>query len=103
MQLLSALPQPLAHRVGGHLAHASRGANAQPFRQACQHVDDALHRGVLAMKNRAVVLRKIAVARRAVQLSPGTTTGMSVGPQVVQPPPPSIVTSGVGTKMPRGI
>jgi hypothetical protein len=46
---------------------------------------------------------KIAVTRGAVQLSPGATTGMTIGPQVVQPSPAAIVTLGVGTKVPRGV
>src|SRR5215467_499936 len=50
-----------------------------------------------------MVLRKIAVARGAVQLPPRATTGMAIRPQVVQSPPAAIVTLGVGTKVPRGI
>src|SRR5215471_2835884 len=66
-------------------------------------MDNELHRGLLAMKNRTVVLGKIAVARGALELPPGAATGMAVGPQVVQPQPTAIVTIGVGTKMPRGV
>jgi hypothetical protein len=66
-------------------------------------VDNALHRGLLAMKNRAVVLRQIAVARGALAWPPGAATGMAGGPQVVQPPPTARVIIGGGTKMPRGV
>ena len=50
------------------------------------------------MKNRAVMLGKLAGARGAVQRSPGAATGMTIGPQVVQPQPAALGTIGVGTK-----
>ena len=55
------------------------------------------------VKNRAVMLGKIAVARGAVQLSPGTTTGMTIGPEIAKPQPASVVTTGMRTKMPAGV
>src|SRR5262245_35342724 len=55
------------------------------------------------MEERAMGFQKVALAPEAVQLSPGTAAGMAIGPQVVQPQPPAIVTIGVGTKMPRGV
>src|SRR5215510_14530328 len=55
------------------------------------------------MKNRAMMLGKIAVARGAVKLTPGAATGMAIGPQVVQSQPAAIITSGVGTKVPGGV
>ena len=55
------------------------------------------------MKNRAMMLGKIAVARGAVQLPPGAATGMAIGPQVVQPQPAAIVTIGVRTKVLQGV
>jgi hypothetical protein len=42
------------------------------------------------MEDRAVRLSKVAVAPEAVQLPPGTATGMAIGPQVVQPQPTAI-------------
>ena len=66
-------------------------------------MDDQFHLGLLAMKNRAVMLRKKAVAAKAVELPPGATTGMPIGPQVVQPEPAAIVTVEMQTKVPGGI
>ena len=35
-------PQPRENGVGGHLAHAGRGTEAQPLSQAGEHTDDQL-------------------------------------------------------------
>src|SRR5262247_68218 len=53
------------------------------------------------MKNRAMMFGKVAIARGTVQLPPGATMGMAIGPQIVQPQPAAIVTMAVGTKMHR--
>src|SRR2546428_8695580 len=66
-------------------------------------MSNQLHCCLLVMKHRAVMLGKIAVARGTVKLSPGAATGMTIGPQVVQPQPAAIVTSGMGTKVHRGV
>ena len=50
-----------------------------------------------------MMLREIPLARGAVQLPPGATMGMAIGPQIVQPQPAAIVTLGVGTKVHRRI
>src|SRR5262245_65738007 len=55
------------------------------------------------MKNRPVMFGKIAFARGAVELSPGAATGMAVGTEVAQPEPAAIVTTSVGTEVPRGL
>src|SRR5262245_26000828 len=55
------------------------------------------------MKNRAMMFGKVAIARGTVQLPPGATMGMAIGPQIVQPQPAAIVTMAVGTKMHRRI
>ena len=86
-----------------HLKDPRGGPNAQPFGQARQHAYYQLHGCLLAMKNRAVMLGKIAVARGTVELTPGAATGMTIGPQVVQPQPAAIVTIGVGTTVHRGV
>src|SRR4030095_2393689 len=79
------------------------GPNAQPLRQARQDADDQLHRCLLAMKNRPVMLRKIALAPEAVQLPPGATTRMAIRPQIVEPQPAAIVTVPMGAKVHGGI
>ena len=99
MELLGRFHQPLQHRVRSHLKDPGGGANAEPLGQAGQDTDHQLHRHLFTMKNRAMMFRKIALARGALELSPGATTGMTVGPQVAQPEPAAIVTTAVGTKV----
>jgi hypothetical protein len=54
-------------------------------------------------QNRAVMFGKITEAAEALKLPPGSPIGMTIGPQVVQPQPATIVTIGVGTKVHRGV
>ena len=46
---------------------------------------------------------KITEAAEALKLPPGSPIGMTIGPQVVQPQPATIVTIAVGTKVHRGV
>src|SRR5262245_15680981 len=55
------------------------------------------------MKDRAVRLQKVALARRTMQLTPGTTAGMPVGAQVAQPQPTPVVTAWMRTKVLRRV
>jgi len=50
-----------------------------------------------------MMLGKIAFARGAVELAPGTATGMTVGPEVAQPEPAAIATARMGTEVLGGI
>ena len=71
--------------------YTTRGSpNAQAFGQARQHAPDQLHRRLLAMKDRAVMLWEIPVAAEAVELPPRAATGMAIGPQIPQPSPTAI-------------
>src|SRR4029453_2661217 len=47
--------------------------------------------------------QKVALAGRAVELTPGATTGMAVGPEIAQAEPAPIVTMAVRTKVPGGV
>ena len=38
-----------------------------------------------------------------VELTPGAAVGMTIGAQIAQPEPAAIGTSGMGTKVPRGV
>jgi len=67
------------------------------------HAHDQLRRRLFAMEDRAVRLQKVAVAPEAVQLPPGTATGMTVGAQIAQPQPPPVVTARMRTKVLRGV
>jgi hypothetical protein len=97
--VLGRFPQPLEDRVRIDLKDAGGGANASSLRQAGQHVDDQLHRCLLAMKDGAVMFWDIPVAADAVELPPGAPTGMTISAQVVSPEPTAIGTLGVGTEM----
>src|SRR4029453_18993286 len=55
------------------------------------------------MENRAVMFGKITEAAEALKLPPGSPIGMTIGPQVFQPQPATIVTIVVGTKVHRGV
>src|SRR5262245_31455346 len=55
------------------------------------------------MKDRAMMLRKVAVAGGTLELAPGATIGMAIGPQIAPPGPAAIATARMGTKVQRGI
>src|SRR2546428_12181965 len=55
------------------------------------------------MQRRAMRLKKIPVTCAAIELSPGTTTGMTVGRDIAQPEPAPIATVGIGTEITRGV
>src|SRR5215471_445166 len=50
------------------------------------------------MKNRAMMLRKIPLARGALELPPKAAIGMPVGAQIVHPQPAAIVTAQMRTE-----
>jgi len=78
-ELLGRFRQPSQHGVGGDLEDPCGGANTEALGSARQHVYNQLHGNLLAMNNRAMVLREISVARRALELAPLATIGMAVG------------------------
>jgi hypothetical protein len=51
------------------------------------------------MKQRAMGFLKIPFAGGAVQLAPGTATGMTIGLEITQPNPAAIATVRIGTEM----
>src|SRR5712691_9572497 len=102
-QLLGGLDEPLQHRVRVHLEHASCCPDAEPLSQARQYADQQLHGHLLAMQERAMMLRKIPCAGGTLELTPGATTGMTIGTEVAQPPPAAIRTAAMGTKVPGGV
>src|SRR5215475_5157942 len=55
------------------------------------------------MKNRAVVLRNVASARGTLELPPGATIRMAIGPQIAPAQPTAIATAGMGTEVPGGV
>src|SRR5262249_812307 len=95
--------QPVQDGVGVDLEHPRRGADTSPLGQAGQDAHDTFHRRLFAVEERTVRFQKVPLTRGTVELPPGATAGMTVGPQIVQPQPTAIVTIGVGTKMHRGV
>src|SRR5262249_58147611 len=93
LQLLCRFDQPVQDRVRLDLKDAGGGANAQPLRQAGQHVDDQLYRPLLAMKDGAVSLQKVPFARGTLQLAPPTAPALAVGPHVAPPQPATLPTA----------
>src|SRR5215470_5855285 len=55
------------------------------------------------MKDSAVVLRNVASARGTLELPPGATIGMAIGPQIAPSQPTAIATAGMGTEVPGGV
>src|SRR5262245_28427804 len=102
-ELLRCFSQPVQDRVGRDLKDARGGPDAEPLGQAGQHVDDQVHGHWLAMKNRAMMLEKIALARGALELAPWATIGMPISPQVAPPEPAAITTASMGAEVLRGL
>jgi len=102
-QLLRRFHQPLQHGVRVHLEHPRGTTDAQTLSQAANHVHDELDGCVLAMQERAERLEKIATTDTTQQLSPGTTTGMAIGPDIAPADPAPIGTIWVGAEMPGGV
>src|SRR5262249_24843792 len=102
-ELLCRLHQPVQHGVWIDLEHPRGAADAQALREAVNDVHDEVDRDALAMEQGAVMLWKVPVAGRTVELTPRATAGMAVGAQVAQPQPAAIVTVRMRAKMPGGI
>ena len=68
-----------------------------------QDADDQLHGLLLAMEERAVMLRKVALARGTVALAQRAAMRMAMGAQIAQPEPAAIATAPMGTAMPGGV
>ncbi len=79
-QLLRRFDQPVQHGIGVNLEDPRGGADAQPLSQARQYPHDQFHGRLFAMEERAVRLQKVPPARGTVELTPGTSIGMAIGP-----------------------
>src|SRR5262249_30525515 len=100
--MIRGIAQPRTHRVRGHLEHAGDRTNAQPCRQRTNRPDEPIGWHPLPVQRRAMRLKKIPATLAAIELSPGAATGMTVGCDMAQPQPATIVTVGIGTEMMRG-
>jgi hypothetical protein len=99
LKLLGRFHQPVEHGIRGHLEDPRGGADAQPLSQARQYPHDQLHGHLFAMEDCAMMLGKVAFARSAVELAPGTATGMAIGTEVAQPEPATIATARMGAEV----
>src|SRR5262249_59559620 len=99
-----ALPnQPWQPRVRVHLEDRGHSAEAQAFRQRAHRPPQPVRGDTFPMQRRAMRLKKIPVTGAAIELSPGTATGMTVGRDIAQPEPAPIATVGIGADMTRGV
>src|SRR5207244_11745774 len=62
-----------------------------------------LHRPLLAMEDRAVMLRERALARGPLAVAPRSATGLAIRTEIAQSSPAALATTAVGTKVPRGV
>ena len=79
-QVLGRLDEPAQHRVGIDLEDPRRGADTQALSEAGQDAHDEFDCGLFAVEDRAMRLQKIPLTRGTVELPPGATTGMTIGP-----------------------
>src|SRR5262252_3411603 len=103
LQLLRCFDQPLQHRIGVHLEHPRRAPDTQAFGQAREDPHDELDGGVLAMKDRAEGLEKVAATDDAQQLAPTPPIGMAVGADIPPSRPTSVPAIWVRTEMGGGV
>jgi hypothetical protein len=92
VQLLRGLDQPAQDGIGINLEHPRRASDAQPLGQTRDDTHDELHRGTLAVKDRAMGFREIALAGDALQLAPGLAAGMTIRADVAAAEPAMVGT-----------
>jgi hypothetical protein len=98
--VLRRLDQSGEHRVRVNLKDARHGTDAKAFGESPhQHVGIDL----LAVKRGAVRLEEITAAAQTHELSPATSSGMTVGAAITEADPAVIRTSSMRAKMAGGI
>ena len=89
--------------IGIDLEHPRGAPDTQARGQAHDDAHDERNGGVLAIKERAESLEKVAVRDDAQQLAPASPIGMAVGAEITRAGPPSSPgKSGFGQKSHRG-
>src|SRR5262245_57675871 len=99
VELLRGLDQPAQDGIGIDLEHPRRVSDAQPLGQTRDDTHDELHQGTLAVKDRAIGFREIALAGDALQLAPGLAAGMTVRADVAAAEPAMVGTIQLGTEV----
>ena len=97
------LDPPLEHCVRVHLEHPRHCTDTETFRERAHRPSQQVGCHPLAMQDGAVVLREGAAARGTLQLTPGATIGMAMGPQIPPSQPAAIATASMGTEVPGGV
>src|SRR5262252_4386389 len=92
VELLRGLDQPAQDGIGINLEHPRRASDAQPLGQTRDDTHDELHQGPLAVKDRAMGCREIALAGDALQLAPGLAAGMTIRADVAAAEPAMVGT-----------
>src|SRR5215831_18567261 len=103
VELLCGLDQPAQDSIGIYLEHPRRASDAQPLGQTRDDTHDELQRGTLAVKDRAMGFREIALAGDALQLPPGLATGMPIGADIAAAQPAMVGTIRLWTEVRVGV
>src|SRR2546423_7203100 len=89
--------------MGIALDHPRRAADPHTLGQTREDVPDALHRGALAVQERAMGCRAIAVAGDALQLAPGLAARMPMRAEVAMSEPVMLDAIVLRTAMRRSV
>jgi len=95
--------QPLQHRVRVHLEHPATARIAEPFGQRAHGPYQQPGRHVLAIQRRAMGIQEKSATGGAVQLPLGPATRMTVGAEIAEPHPATIVTVWMVVEVGRGV
>src|SRR5215813_10012434 len=99
VELLRGLDQPAQDGIGINLEHPRCASDAQPLGQTRDDTHDELHRGTLAVTERAMGFRERALAGDALQLAPGLAAGMTIRADVAAAEPAMVGTIWLGTEV----
>jgi hypothetical protein len=103
LELLCRFDEPLQDGIGLDLDPPRRAPDTQALGQARHDAHDELNGGVLAIKERAESLEKVAATDDAPPLAPASPIGMAVGADIPPSRPPSVPAIWVRTEMGGGV
>src|SRR5215510_13562941 len=99
VELLRGLDPPAQDGIGIDLEHPRCASDTQSLGQTRDHAHDELPRGALAVKDRAMRLREIALARDTLQLPSGLATGMPIRADIAAAKPAAVRAIRSGTEV----
>ena len=97
--MLGRFHRPGQHGIWDDFEAPRRGADTQTLGKTGQDPHDQLDLRLFTVQEHATGLQKVATARRIVELTPGSTTGMTVSAQIAKPQPTPEVTARMRTKV----